>query len=344
VSRRNGELLCSGPRGRRLCWAALDYLYVGNGVSPFSAWNVFHYPEELPTVLESSFSIDLGQLAEPESEMLLLECMSKSVNAARYWQEPDELDVALANPRFAAALGRVAEAISASPASTWWSSALDLENQIYLDWADGDVTVPTFQNAYILLQSWRAEVSAPRSGGGWWSIPLWLHLQGDKEYEALRPTVAATTHSLPHAGSVGLLLEEDGGGLSEAVCWSVRPRQLARSFEIDGAADWLELVEHYGIDVTGARAVSWSQATGFEGRWVLPDWSVIANDYDVVHLTVNGYLTTSGRLLPVDPACATLLAGWSPDTSYWLTDTLEAREPAVIWEPVDHGRSWRVVR
>jgi hypothetical protein len=307
-------------------------------------WNLLHYPEELPTVLESSLSIDLGQLAEPESDTLLLECMSESVEAARYWQEPDHLDVALANPRFATALGRVAEAISTSPASAWWSSELDLENQIFLDWTDGDVTVPTFQNADILLQHWRAEVDASRSGGTWWSIPLWLYLQGDKEYEALRPRVAATTRSLPHAGSVGLLLEEDGGGPSEAVCWNVRPRQQARPFEIDNAADWLELVENYGIDVTGARARSWSQATGFEGRCMLPDWSVIANDYDVVHLTMNGYLTTSGRLLQAGPACATFLAGWSPDTSYWLTDILEARDPAVIWEPVDFGRSWRVVR
>ena len=277
MSRKNGELLCSGPRGRRLCWAVLDHLYVGSGLSPFSTWNVLHYPEELPTVLESSLSIDLGKLVETGSETLLLECMSESVNAARYWQEPDELDVALANPRFTTALGRVAEAIAASPASAWWSSALDPENQIFLDWADGDVTVPTFQNADILLQHWRAEVSASRSGGTWWSIPLWLYLQGDKEYEALRPRVAATTRSLSHAGSVGLLLEEDGGGPSEAVCWSVRPRQQARPFEVDSAADWLELVEQYGIDVTGARAGSWSQATGLEGRWVLPDWSVIAN-------------------------------------------------------------------
>ena len=63
------------------------------------------------------------------------------------------------------------------------------------------------------------------------------------------------------------------------------------------------------------------------GAWLIPDWVAVASDYDAVHLAVIGYLTTAGRALPVLDAC-TVLAGWDPDQTFWLTDILkESGEP-----------------
>ena len=51
-----------------------------------------------------------------------------------------------------------------------------------------------------------------------------------------------------------------------------------------------------------------------------------AADYDAIHLTVGGYLTTAGHALPVKDA-RTLLAGCNPDETYWLADILAATPP-----------------
>ena len=53
-------------------------------------------------------------------------------------------------------------------------------------------------------------------------------------------------------------------------------------------------------------------------------------DWDGVHLSVAGYLATAGRALPVGKA-RTLLAGWNPDETYWLTDVLTPAGQAQAW-------------
>ena len=66
----------------------------------------------------------------------------------------------------------------------------------------------------------------------------------------------------------------------------------------------------------------------------MPRWSAIARDWDGVHLSVAGYLATAGRALPVG-AARTLLGGWNPDETYWLTDVLSPRGPASVWHNPD---------
>ena len=71
--------------------------------------------------------------------------------------------------------------------------------------------------------------------------------------------------------------------------------------------------------------------TGWSGRWLIPDFTAAAADYDAVHLTVFGYLTTAGRAVPVGDA-RTMLAGWDPDETWWLADVLSGSGPAERWE------------
>ena len=62
----------------------------------------------------------------------------------------------------------------------------------------------------------------------------------------------------------------------------------------------------------------------------MPSYAAAASDYDAIHLTVGGYLTTAGNALPVNDA-RSLLAGWDPDKTYWLADILAAAGPPVRW-------------
>ena len=118
-------------------------------------------------------------------------------------------------------------------------------------------------------------------------------------------------------------------------------------WEIDGPGAWTDLVRRYPMDVTSARLHDWYRTTGRAGTWLVPDWSEVAADYDAVHLTVAGYLTTATRALPVDATTATVLAGWNPDQTWWLTDILEAVSPdPERWhhpddDPAGHDFAWR---
>jgi hypothetical protein len=76
--------------------------------------------------------------------------------------------------------------------------------------------------------------------------------------------------------------------------------------------------------------------TGRAATWLIPDYPKVAADYDAIHLSVGGYLTTAGRAVVVEPdSAATVLAGWGPDETYWLADVLEVAGPAVTWRSRD---------
>lgn len=310
-------------------------------------------PGRLLAALEASLPVvDLAALTDPAQEEFLLECVADAVDSARYWQEPDELDVALGDPRLVAALAPVAARIAAAPAASWWSAGLDLDSQVFVvKRVEGAGTRPVFHGARQVLEIGRDQVTGPGTrhrgrwvNDAWWSFPSWSILLKDLErYGPHPPIVAATTRSRPGLGAVSLLLEEDSLGSPTALCWPVRPTRPVRVVEIDDADAWLDLVRRYGIDVTGKRIANWSQASGLDCRWLLPDWSAVADDYDAIHLTVTGYLRCSGRALPIDAGAATFLAGWDPDASFWLTDVLEAGRTPERWRAERPGdaRQWR---
>jgi hypothetical protein len=110
----------------------------------------------------------------------------------------------------------------------------------------------------------------------------------------------------------------------------VEPRPGARIYEICGPDQWTDLVSRYSMDVSRSRRHDWWRATGCAGTWLIPDFAAVASDYDAVHISVAGYLTTAGRALPVGDA-RTVLAGWHPDQTYWLTDILAVSGPATRW-------------
>jgi hypothetical protein len=82
--------------------------------------------------------------------------------------------------------------------------------------------------------------------------------------------------------------------------------------------------------VTKARRHDWWRATGEDHTWAIPDYPAIAVDYDAIHLTVGGYLSTAGRAIQAGGA-HTVLAGWNPDETWWLTDSPRRHGEPVTW-------------
>ncbi|MEI4271293.1 hypothetical protein TEK04_06120 [Klenkia sp. LSe6-5] len=123
-------------------------------------------------------------------------------------------------------------------------------------------------------------------------------------------------------------LVEDEVGWPAARTWPVQVRPGARVLEIRGAIDWTALVARHPLDVTASCRHDWFRCTGRVGDWLLPDWGSVAAEVDAVHVPVGAWLALAGRPLDVTGTrAATVLTGWDPDTTWWLTDVVESGDP-----------------
>lgn len=266
-----------------------------------------------------------GALAGSGDQLRLLAGLVEPVDSAAYWEPPDDVDRALADEAVRRVLLPVARAVVVAPAAVWWPSPAALECQRYVEWTDEHGCPPAVSGAAGQLASWRADVA--RHGGAWWSTP--------------RPSLLpATTRALPGLGAVGLGLVEDSFGCERASCWPVRAVRPARVYEITGPGRWADLVRRYPLDATWGRHAEWQQVTGRDGTWLIPDFEAAASDFDAIHLSVTGYLLTAGRALAVGDAY-TLLAGWDPDETYWLTNILTVSGPPQTWTLGSEPIGWR---
>jgi len=193
---------------------------------------------------------------------------------------------------------------------------------------DHPLDEPLLSSAAEAVTTWRAktlhrELAADTSSSGtWWSDPA---LSG----------LPVTTRALPGLGAARLALVEDGLGWQSARCWPVVPQDGARISEVRDPGQWAELVGRYPLDVSRSRRHDWWQVTGWSGRWLVPDYAAVATDYNAVHVSVAGYLSTAGMAVPVGGEACTMLAGWDPDATWWLTDALSPAGPPEDWAADD---------
>ncbi|PJI93326.1 hypothetical protein [Luteimicrobium subarcticum] len=332
----NADELLSGPRGRRLCLEVA--LRTDRAADcPSGALGSRATPERVADLLGAlgPFDVDAATLAD---------ALDVAVATSRCWQDPDGEDVLAARPDVRAALRPAAQAVVGCGASSWWSAPLDRTDQWRVRF-DGHAEAALQARGSAtddVLAAWRAEaleteaqfravdgimVSQPPDPadapgwaavgglpvhGPWWSIPPTALLGSTRPWSAGRAPGPATT------GPVGLSLVEDAWNEDDATAVRVSVTPGARVLEIDGADAWADLCRRYPLDVSASRRTVWLEATGRDGRWLVPDWSRVARDVDAVHLTVAGYLATVGRAVDVGDGWATVLAGWDPDRTSWF--------------------------
>lgn len=351
--------LLAGPRGRRLClefsraqhvetqeagqlgeaiiYAAYD-LDPGRGTSRVMFGpGVDHGP---PSYSPDDIAQLLGALplAQPD-ERTLLHALAAAVDAARYWQEPDGEDILAAAPELRVPLARVGNLIADSPHSAWWSTPLERAAQWVVDFAGTHAEDAATRSVAETLERWHAaqvdeEIVAERDrpadpgaawSGTWWSKP---------------PSgLTRTTRPLNGGGPAGLWLVEDSLGWEWASAHQIRVPRHAQVYEIECPEAWADLCRRYPLEVTASRRHDWYRITAHSGRWVIPDWEQVGKDFDAVHLTVAGYLATAGRALPVEDDLMTVLAGWDPDQTYWLTE-IERSNPTNRTWLYSHDEGW----
>lgn len=320
--------ILSGPRGRyfTLAWLfgqetgraqelrskVFDLAYrldPGRGTSrvQFTVGGEPQTPRELTT--SASIVQVLGKTETPGvTGAGLREALIGTVDSARYWQPPSGEDVLLEIESIVQALSRFASVLESHEATSWLKEPM-ARNQYYVRFEDGldDEDFPKY------LDRWQSDIERQQRefendgdpwsvSGTWWSTPPTLS------------TSRADLSGIPQ----GLYLIEDSLGWDRATV-SQLTSQPSRIYEIDSPQAWIELCRSYPIDVTYVMAGTWYQTTGSKGPWVIPNWTAVATDYDAVHLTGAAYLEAAGRVLEVTDSQKTMIAGWAPDVTYWLT-------------------------
>jgi len=347
------DALLAGPRGRSLCVNVLDDRLTTPRGRVERAWvhalDYIRMGDARRSARKLSECVGIAGLPGiPLDAGALVAGLAAAVDFAAYWQQPDDEDQGFAGAAAREALGPVAEAVAAAAAADvhWWTEPVDRGCQRYTQFLDQDRSPePLLTGAAESATAWladtrneersardRPEDPAASCGGRWWSSPLFSRLP-------------VTTRGLPGLGAVGLGLVEDGFGWQSARCWPVAPLDGARVYEISGPGQWADLVDRYPLDVSKSRRHVWWRATGWAGRWLIPDYAAVAADWDAIHVSAAGYLTTAGIAIPAGGDARTMLAGWDPDATWWLNDVLSFTTPAEDWRKIArHAFGWTRLR
>ncbi|MEV0360356.1 hypothetical protein AB0H71_30300 [Nocardia sp. NPDC050697] len=340
------DILLAGPRGRRLLLAfALEGDRLHEAADPddtlFSAVMLASYhldpgrgrsvvlfgpgaeDAEGTVVTAEEVASRLAQTPLPEVTPVGLRwALADAVDSARYWQEPEGKDVLAATEPVRRELRRVAEHIARSPHTDWWTTgpAATAQCTVWSWGVDGPGhPVPAASTLAEQLRSWRKRTVAEEERAArerpadptanfsavWWSTP---------------PT-RSSTRQLPGGTPAELWFVEDRTIGEQAVTRRVHVPAEARVYELDSARAWAALCAQFPLEVTAQKRHDWYRTTGRAGRWVVPDWTRVAAEYAGVHLTVTGYLTAAGTAIDTTAGAASVIAGWAPDATYWLTDT-----------------------
>lgn len=215
------------------------------------------------------------------------------------------------DPAVTESLLGVGRALADSTGAAWLGASVGQSAQALVDWGDSG-SPPDLVAHDSLLRV------AEQASGEWWSAPAGAGLP-------------CTTRKLASFTAVELICRDDSFGETQAAIWDISVDPAAHVAEVHSLADWSRLVEAYPHDVTWSREEQWSPRLGWKGPWLLPDWDRVAQDWDGVHVTADAYLRSRGQISRVRGG-ATVLEGWDPDTTYWLSQavTLAGSGPE-IW-------------
>lgn len=315
------EQLMAGPRGRALClyvglhhesWRAMWALALEPDRERGLPWYRAERDRELTDAqLESIRELRQGLVGSHRlADESVREALEHTVDGAVYWQDPRDEEMVGSLPALEADLRRVAATVAASQTAAWWTEPFDPEQYVVRFRPVDHVTAVNTPAVAILVEAYRIRDVREPPGylTGWWSAP---------------PSGLAGTAPAPGGIPSALYLVEDGWGQTEATVHRARSRS-PRVFEVDSGVAWAQLCRSHPFEVTASKRHDWYRTTGLaDTRWVMPDWASVAGEYDAVHLQVGAYLAASGTAIAVDDGVHSVIAGWAPGDTYWLTDVVE---------------------
>lgn len=302
-----------------------------------------HWKEGVPPVRDLVTSAKVAVLIREASKRLgeekismsdLVQALAESVISARYWQEPDMIDIILSDPVVADALRDSEEMFEllGLDFEMLVGGGVELAATWLIDETDSQCVVkPSEQVLDAWLKSTVARTeSATRErpddptanwSGHWWSTPPRGLLVSNGETVDGDPAAFSCT--------------EDGPISTRAEIRELTVPEK-RVLVIENAEDWAELSKRFPLDITAEVRHDWFRVTGLDVTWIIPNWRDVAREWDGVKLSVRGYLTSATRAIDVGDN-ASMIAGWGPGETFWLNGEGIFVGESEIWEQSNVG-------
>ena len=184
-----------------------------------------------------------------------------------------------------------ARALIEHPDTAWWFSDIDHRGQ---SWLSIHGTLDRF--IYGTPPNTMAWLRLESPATGW-------------EVKAQKPSGNQVTSTLyaPYLSSTLMAYEKRTG---DYLCqfplarWSVRFPEQVRVFEVHGPSDWHDLCVRY-------------PARGREDDRLVPNWGAVSEEWDGVHLSLGGLLTSEQNRYESSDGW-TMLDFWHAEQTYWL--------------------------
>jgi hypothetical protein len=172
----------------------------------------------------------------------------------------------------------LAKRVVSLPATATWWDPMDVDHQV---WVSKSGERPNGDRMEIKFEQYLPEVTKPRQA-------IW--------------TSSPVTGGLA-AGWIEWLVSGEDQRPGPYSVWRMQVEQPVRVFEIHSPGDWHRLAVKY--------------AGALSGNERNPDWTLVCRDWDAVHLSVGGLLTTQAVTMESD-AGTTTLRGWDVESTVWL--------------------------
>lgn len=186
----------------------------------------------------------------------------------------------------------------AQPSTSWWFAPMDREEQIWIS-EDGS---PPSEDSLI----------TPSEPSTRW------------ERYALKPVGGLFTSTMTEGISPMLAVIDLGvGDLRPAFgeppyrMWRMEVDPSARIFEIHGPNDWHRLCVEYPAEGNSGRAAGNEPDFSRDPGKLVPDWSQVAREWDAVHLSFGGYLTSEQVRIESEHGW-TYHWAWDHERTLWL--------------------------
>ena len=226
-------------------------------------------------------------------------------------------------------LGNLGRAILERPEVGWWFAPMDRKAQTWAESQYGlraDMNVPTLHKfnppSATPLTYWEQRTNKSESG-----LYTWTSFESNSSF-----LTAMDISDVRGRDELTMAFE------FPVKQWRLRVSDAARVYEINGAADWHRLCVEYparsardSSDPEESHNEGWALyplatlprdadgqdfATDME-RWLTPNWSAVAADWDGVHLTLGGLLTAE-KVRVASAAGWSMLRFWDMEQTMWL--------------------------
>lgn len=339
IDDEDGTFSLRFPRlGLPSLWSPVVWLRSRRPVRSMSSWSARAvrgpgFDSEKNLVTPAGIAARIDTLPGSSDLELLSQALEISVSSAMYWQEPEMVDRILDNPVIIASLAAFETRSGLTPTMI---EKLSAGEELSIEWIMDLPIVEGEQGdaeADVVLDRWAlntmanvkaAERERPTDptanwSGNWFSTPPY--------------GLVSSNRQAPDGVPAGLRYVEDGSIWERAVIRKITAE--AHMFVIDSVTDWVRLCDAYPLDVTAEVRHDWYRTTGRDSTWIIPNWRDVARDWGAVRMTINGYLTSATKAIRVRDG-ESMIAGWNPGQTYWLTDVEQGLPETWIQVDYDH--------